>query len=501
MADISKSFGPTRALRNVSLEVFPGAVLALVGENGAGKSTLMKVLSGAHQPDAGQMWVDGESYRPKNPYAARNAGVAMIYQELSLAPHLSVMENILLGVEPTIGPFLNWSQLKKRAIAALAEIGLGDVDPKMEVRKLSLARMQMVEIARAIALDCKVLVLDEPTSSLTRGDIEQLFALINRLKSSGISVIYISHFLEEVKEISDRITVLRDGESVGNAETADVNVDQVVALMVGREVDDLYPRTNRQKDGEVLLEIKNVSGVTRPTDASLQVRRGSVFGISGLIGAGRTELIRAIFGLDRVRTGEIQFGTYQGIGSPANRWSRGMGMVSEDRKQEGLALNLSIADNITLPKLIGLGPRSRFLKRFVFPSRQQQASRELIEKVEIKCSGPAAPVASLSGGNQQKVAIARLFHADVDVWLLDEPTRGIDIGSKAQVYNLINELAVGDPATGRKPKAILLVSSYLPELLGVCDEIAVMNRGKLTSSRPVEEWDEHKLMIVATGQE
>ncbi len=501
MRNISKSFGPTRALRQVELEVFPGEVLALVGENGAGKSTLMKVLSGAHQPDAGEMWVDGDSYRPKNPYAARTSGVAMIYQELSLAPHLSVMENILLGVEPTMGPFLKWSEIKRRATDALKEIGLGDVNPKTEVRKLSLARQQMVEIARAIALDCKVLVLDEPTSSLTRGDIEQLFALINRLKKRDISIIYISHFLEEVKEISDRITVLRDGESVGTVSTAETNADQIVALMVGREVDDLYPRTNRQKNGEVLLEIENVSGVRKPENASMQVRRGSVFGISGLIGAGRTELMRAIFGLDKVRSGQIKFGVFRGGGNPATQWSRGMGMVSEDRKQEGLALNLSIADNITLAKLDGLGVDAPLMKRMVLPSRQQKAAEKLIEKVEIKCGGPTAAVSSLSGGNQQKVAIARLFHADVDVWLLDEPTRGIDVGSKAQIYKLINELAVGDAKMGREPKAILLVSSYLPELLGVCDEIAVMDRGRLSASRPVEEWDEHKLMMVATGQE
>jgi ribose transport system ATP-binding protein len=336
---------------------------------------------------------------------------------------------------------------------------------------------------------------------LTRGDIEQLFALINRLKKRDISIIYISHFLEEVKEISDRITVLRDGESVGTASTAETNADQIVALMVGREVDDLYPRTNRQKNGEVLLEIENVSGVRKPENASMQVRRGSVFGISGLIGAGRTELMRAIFGLDKVRSGQIKFGVFRGGGNPATQWSRGMGMVSEDRKQEGLALNLSIADNITLAKLDGLGVDAPLMKRMVLPSRQQKAAEKLIEKVEIKCGGPTAAVSSLSGGNQQKVAIARLFHADVDVWLLDEPTRGIDVGSKAQIYKLINELAVGDAKMGREPKAILLVSSYLPELLGVCDEIAVMDRGRLSASRPVEEWDEHKLMMVATGQE
>lgn len=496
MSGISKSFGATRALREVNLEVKPGEVLALVGENGAGKSTLMKVLSGAHQPDSGQMWVDGKAYKPKNPLDARNSRVAMIYQELSLAPHLSVMENILLGVEPTSGPFVKWGEIKQRASDALAEIGLGDVDPKTEVRNLSLARQQMVEIARAIALDCKVLVLDEPTSSLTRGDIEQLFALINRLKAKDISVIYISHFLEEVKEISDRITILRDGQSVGSKETANVEADEIVAMMVGREVSDLYPRSPRKDDGEVVLDVSKLCGVKKPQSASLVVRRGEVFGIAGLVGAGRTEMMRAIFGLDKIKSGQISVGKFSGASNPAGRWQSGVGMVSEDRKQEGLALNLSIADNITLPKLDGLG-----IGRFVFPSRQQETSKQWIKKVEVKCAGPGQPVQALSGGNQQKVAIARLLHADVDLLLLDEPTRGIDVGSKAQIYKLIDDLASGDPKSGRAPKAVLLISSYLPELLGICDQIAVMDRGQLSESRPVAQWDEQKLMMVATGQE
>ena len=496
MSNISKRFGATRALRNVDLEVFPGEVLALVGENGAGKSTLMKVLSGAHQPDSGEMSVAGKPYRPRNPMAARRSGIAMIYQELSLAPHLSVMENILLGIEPTTGPFVRWSEIYRRASAALDEIGLPDVDPKTKVRDLPLAHQQMVEIARAIALECQVLVLDEPTSSLTREDIEQLFILISRLKARGIAIVYISHFLEEVKEVSDRITVLRDGESVGSHRTSDMQPDEIVTLMVGRDVDDLYPRSRRDRDGEVVLDVSELSGVLNPRSASIGVRRGQVVGIAGLVGAGRTELIRAIFGLDRVKTGEVKIAGVSGRAHPARRWQTGVGMVSEDRKNEGLALNLSIADNITLPKLDQLG-----WGRFVFPARQWQASKQWIQKVEVKCAGPGQLVSSLSGGNQQKVAIARLLHADVDLLLLDEPTRGIDIGSKAQIYTLIDELAVGDPAGTRPPKAVLLVSSYLPELLGICDEIAVMERGRLSSTRPVAEWDEQSLMMVATGQE
>ena len=496
MRGVSKRFGATRALHQVDLEVAPGEILALVGENGAGKSTLMKVLSGAHAPDKGEMWLDGRTYRPRHPLDARQQGIAMIYQELSLAPHLSVMENVLLGIEPTVGPIVRWPEMRRRTVAALEEIGIGDIPPETQVRRLSLAQQQMVEIARAVALECRVLVLDEPTSSLARRDIKRLFALIRRLRDRGIAVIYISHFLEEVQEISERFAVLRDGEQVGGGTTADTPVDQIISLMVGREVKDLYPRSPRGDDGDVILEIRELVGQEKPQLASLRLRRGKVLGISGLIGAGRTELMRAVFGLDRVRSGEIRVGTYSGAAAPRRRWSQGVGMVSEDRKREGLALGLSIADNVTLARLDGLGPG-----RLVMPWRQRAAARPWIDRIPIKCASAAQQVSDLSGGNQQKVAIARLLHADVDVLLLDEPTRGIDVGSKAEIYRLIDDLAGGEPAAGRRPKAILIISSYLPELLGVCDDIAVMARGRLGPARPVGQWDEHQLMLAATGQE
>ena len=328
--------------------------MALVGENGAGKSTLMKILSGAIPPDEGKMFLDGADYVPGNPLHARNSGVAMIYQELALAPHLSVMENVLLGIEPTRGPLMNWNETRRRTLAALLEVGLDDVAPEIEVRRLSIAQQQLVEIARAVALDCRVLVLDEPTSSLTARDIEKLFALIRRLKTKNISVVYISHFLEEVKAISDRFTVLRDGETVGSGVTKESDTETIIALMVGRAVEELYPRSTR-KPGDVILEIKNLSGREKPKSASLQLRRGEVLGISGLVGAGRTELMRAIFGLNQVVSGEIRVGTYDGAAAPGKRWKQRVGMVSEDRKTEGLALGLSIADNLTLPRLDGLG--------------------------------------------------------------------------------------------------------------------------------------------------
>jgi ribose transport system ATP-binding protein len=481
MRDIHKRFGATAALRGVSLSVRAGEVLALVGENGAGKSTLMKILSGAHKPDEGQMWLDGEPYRPRDPLSARKAGVAMIYQELSLAPHLSVMENILLGMESTIGPFIALRASRRRAGEALAQMGIGHIPLDQPVSALSIAQRQLVEIARAIAVGCKVLVLDEPTSSLTKPDIALLFDLIRRLRAQGHAIVYISHFLEEVQEISDTFTVLRDGESVGSGRTADVSVDQLIAMMVGRPMEDLYPRSPRTA-GEVLLELDDLASASKPRSASLQLHRGEVVGIAGLVGAGRTELLETIFGLRPVTSGTIRVGAYVGPASPARRLDQGLGMLSEDRKTEGLALNLSIADNLTLSRLPAL----------VSPARQTRDSRHWIQRLAVRCRTPAQPVGDLSGGNQQKVAIARLLHHGVDVLLLDEPTRGIDVGSKATIYQVIDELAM-------KGKAILIVSSYLPELMGICDRIAVMCKGRLLPARRVEQLDEHQLMLQATG--
>ena len=487
MRGVRKAFGATAALAGVDLRVAPGEVLAVVGENGAGKSTLMKVLAGVVRPDAGEMLLDGRPYAPRSPRDARAAGVAMIHQELALAPHLTVADNILLGVEPTRAGFLRRTSSRAAAREALAQLGRDDIPPEAVVAGLSIADRQVVEIARAVAVGCRVLVLDEPTSSLTAADVQHLEALVKRLRGLGHAIVFISHVLEEVRAFADRVTVLRDGASVGGGDLATLADATIVEWMVGRPVTELYPRSQR-RPGEVVLEVSGVAGRRLPESASLALRRGEVLGIAGLVGAGRTELLRAVFGLDPVRRGTVRVAATSGTATPRRRWAQGVGMVSEDRKREGLAVELSIADNLTLSRLAGLGPAG-----LVLSGRQAAAARRWIEPLQIKCRDVAQPIAALSGGNQQKVAVARLLHHDVDVLLLDEPTRGIDVGAKARIYALIDELA----ARGR---AILLVSSHVPELLGVCDRVAVMCRGRLGPARPIGEIDEQSLMQEAIGR-
>jgi len=465
MTGVRKRFGATVALDGVDLAVSPGECHALVGQNGAGKSTLMKVLSGAHSADEGAMRLDGAAYRPRDPLDGRRRGVAMIYQELSLAPHLSVEENIVLGVEPARFGWLDRGRIRRFATEALAQLHHPEILPDARAGSLAIAQQQIVEIARALAVGCLVLVLDEPTSSIPQRDAEQLFGLIDRLRGQGLSIVYISHFIEECKRVAQRYTVLRDGKTGGGGAMAEATPAQIVDLMVGQRVERLYPRSTRTP-GEVLL-----------SSEGLELRRGEVLGIAGLIGAGRTELLRRIFGLDPVRSGAVKI-------TPALRWAQGVGFVSEDRKNEGLALGLSIADNLTLSKLGGV----------VLPGRQDAAARKWIDLLALKCRDSFQRVSDLSGGNQQKIAIARLLHHDVDVLLLDEPTRGIDVASKAQIYQMIDDLVA------KQNKAVLLVSSYTPELLGTCDRIAVMCRGKLGPARPAGQLDEHALLLEATGE-
>ncbi len=490
MEGVCKRFGATVALEGVGVEVSSGEVLALVGENGAGKSTLMKVLSGAIEADAGQMRLDGEVYEPGNRLDARRAGVAMIYQELSLAQHLTVEENIMLGMEPVRFGWFRGGEVRRRALEAIEQFNHPELVPDARVGDLSVGSQQLVEIARALAIGCRVLVLDEPTSSLTRDDVERLFAIIEQLKGQGKAIVYISHFIEEVKRVADKVCVLRDGKVVGNSRTDEITTDEIISLMVGREVEDLYPRSQRTA-GEVVLEIEDLSGLEKPESVDLKLHRGEVLGIAGLVGAGRTEFLRCLFGLDPIVSGRVRMGVYTGPSSPARRWMQGVGFLSEDRKDEGLVLSMSVSDNVTLSELRGFGPFG-----LVLPGRQDRAVSKWIKELDIRCEGPRQDVFSLSGGNQQKVALARLLQHDVDILLLDEPTRGIDVAAKATVYKLIDSLACGD-----KAKAVLMVSSYLPELMGVCDRVTVMCRGKLGPVHRISDVDEHQLMLEATGQE
>ena len=487
MAGVRKSFGATQALRGVSLEVGAGEVHALIGENGAGKSTLMKVLSGAYRADEGSLGLDGKPFVPQNPLHAKRQGIAMIYQELTLAPDLSVEENILLGTEPATLGWIHRHQRSDVARRALGELNHEHLPLNVPASQLTIAEQQVVEIARALVGNPKVIIMDEPTSSLTQVDAENLFAVIGRLRQRGVSVVYISHFLEECQRVCDRYTVLRDGESVGAGSMAEASVSEIIRMMVGREIADIYPRTARNL-GASVLEIKNLAGATKPSSASFTLRAGEILGLAGLIGAGRTETLRACFGLDRVNDGEVLlFGREQTRATPASRLSCGMGLLSENRKEEGLMLNRSIADNLTVTRF---APFTRL--GFIRSRRQRECAQAWMQRLSVRAQSSAQTIAELSGGNQQKIALARLLHHEAKILLLDEPTRGIDVGSKAAIYRLMNELAA-------QGKAIVFVSSYLPELLGVCDSIGVMCRGVLKGVRPVSEWTEHGIMAAAVG--
>lgn len=488
MRQVEKRFGATRALRGVTLELGRGEVLALIGENGAGKSTLMKVLSGAYRPDAGTIELEGQPFCPDNPLHARASGIEMIYQELTLAPHLTVEENILLGAEPARWGWLNRRRRRELARGALAELRHADLDLDRPVGTCSIAAQQVVEIARALVREPRVLILDEPTSSLTQRDAENLFAVVRRLRERGVSVIYISHFLEECQAICDRYTVLRDGESVGSGAMRGADLGAIIRLMVGREVREIYPRLPHAL-GRPVLEVRGLAGRAKPASVNLTLREGEILGIAGLVGAGRTETLRVLFGLDEMRAGSVVVvGGAVGQCRPTDRLAQGIGLLSEDRKAEGLLLGRSLADNLTLTRL---EPVTRW--GLVRERSQHAVTRSWMERLEVRARGPGQAVGELSGGNQQKIAVGRLLHHEARILLLDEPTRGIDVGSKAQIYRLIGELAA-------QGKSIIFVSSYLPELMGVCDTIGVMCRGTLAGVRAVGQWTEHEIMAVAIGQ-
>ena len=488
MLGLKKSFGATRALKNVDLEVAPGEVHALIGENGAGKSTLMKILSGAYVPDAGQIELDGCAFRPESPLHSRRNGIAMIYQELNLAPHLTVEENILLGEEPRRLGWIHRSRRRELARAALAELRHEGIPLDAPVRSRPIAEQQIVEIARALVSEPKVLIMDEPTSSLTDVDTRNLFAVISRLRSRGVSIVYISHFLEECKQVCDRYTVLRDGESVGAGEMAAASLDEIIRLMVGREIREIYPRAVREL-GEPLLELKALAGRGKPRSVNLTLHRGEILGVAGLIGSGRTETLRACFGLDRCESGSVVvFGSESNRRSPGRSLWEGMGLLSENRKEEGLMLNRTLADNLTITRY---GPMARL--GLINLRKQREATETWMARLNVRAVSSDQSISELSGGNQQKVALGRLLHHDAKILLLDEPTRGIDVGSKSEIYKLMGQLA-------GQGKGIVFVSSYLPELLGVCDTIGVMSRGVLSDARPASAWTEHSIISAAIGQ-
>ncbi|MEX0716290.1 MAG: sugar ABC transporter ATP-binding protein [Planctomycetaceae bacterium] len=495
MHGVSKRFGATRALDGVSFELRPGEVMALLGENGAGKSTLMKILSGALRPDAGRIELLGNPYLPRDPHAAHAAGVAMIYQELNLAPDLSVEDNVMLGQEIGRAGILRRGAQGPRVREALSRLGHSDLRPETPVGRLSVAVRQIVEIARALVRRARVIVFDEPTSSLTRSDAERLFDVIRRLKRDGIGIVYISHFLEEIRSVCGLFTVLRDGRTVGGGNVADVSNEAIVAQMVGRAVGELFPCVPHQP-GETILSLADLSGRKSPRGVSLDLRRGEILGIAGLVGAGRTELLRCVYGLDPIARGEASLPRQRGEAGalPAGtrgRIAAGIGFVSEDRKQEGLAQERSLADNVTLSRL---APYSRC--GWLALRRRDAIVGDWMRRLRIRARSPRQAVSELSGGNQQKAAIARVLHQEADVILLDEPTRGIDVATKADIYRLMGELAA-------RGKAVLFVSSYFTELLAVCDRVAAMARGRIVDVRPASEWTEESLLraAVATPEE
>jgi ribose transport system ATP-binding protein len=488
---ISKRFGAQHALSGVDLQVARGEVHALVGENGAGKSTLIKVLAGAIAPDAGSLTFAGRPFAPRDPLAARRAGIAVIYQELSLAPDLSVQDNVMLGREQHRAGFLRRGAMRARVLEALALLDHAGITPERKLAALGAGARQLVEVARALVSDAQLVIMDEPTSSLGQADVERLFAVIARLRARGVSVIYISHALEELPKVADRYTVLRDGKRVRSGAMAGITRAELIEAMVGRSLDEAFPKVPHQP-GDVLLELDRLAGTRLPRDASLQLRRGEILGIAGLVGAGRSELLRALFGLEPIAGGTVKLlvdskGQIDRGRPPWVRLAQRVGLLSEQRKEEGIALGLSVVDNLTLAGL-AQSARGGWLDR----SAQRSAAQRWISSLAVRVRDPLAPIAALSGGNQQKVALARLLHCDADVLLLDEPTRGIDVGSKAEIYRLIGELAA-------RGKAVLLCSSYLPELLGVCDRIAVMHRGRLGPARDAASLSETALMQQATG--
>ncbi len=486
---ISKSFPGVRALHNVHLEVRRGEVHALLGENGAGKSTLMKILSGAYTRDAGKIYWEGQPVNIRHPREAQELGIGIIYQEFNLVPQLSIAENVWIGREHFRNrplQLIDWPEMRRRTQEILDELHL-DLDPRRPVAGLGVAQQQMVEIAKALSLNARLLIMDEPTSALTDTEINQLFALIRRLKAHGVSVVFISHHLDEVFEICDRGTVLRDGEFISTVPLSEVKEDDIIRLMVGRTLDQQYPKAPARR-GEEALRVEGLSRNGVLHDIRFTAYTGEILGIAGLVGAGRTELVRAIFGADPIDAGHVfVFGRKLAVKSPQIAIRAGVGLLPEDRKQQGLVLMLSVLHNMSMASLERL--TTRLLLRL---GDEQKQARNFIEKLRIITPGFKQQVQYLSGGNQQKVVLAKWLASRSKVLIFDEPTRGIDVGAKVEVYNLMNSLT-------ESGVAVIMVSSEMPELLGMSDRILVMHKGRLAAQLDRREATQEKILAAAMG--
>jgi len=471
MSGISKTFPGVKALSDVSLAVYPGEIHALMGENGAGKSTLMKILSGAYQADSGgEIRIDGKPVAITSPLAALHHGISTIYQELSLAPNLSVAENILLGREHRNGLMIDRRSMEAACRDVLARLGVG-FGPSTRVAELSMAERQLVEIARALIANARILIMDEPTTSLSSRETDALFSLVRQLRLDGLAIIYISHRMAEVYELADRVSVLRDGAYVGTLERGDISAERLVRMMVGRDLSSFYKKDHNAKGsrGPVILSVRNVGDAERVHECSFDLHLGETLGIAGLVGAGRTELARLIYGADRRTSGEITLeGRPLSIRRPEDAIEAGIVYLTEDRKNLGLFLDMTVRENVNLNVL----ERDARLGRVLNLKAARERAAAAIRSLGIRVAGDFVPVGTLSGGNQQKVLLSRLLETKPRVLILDEPTRGVDIGAKSEIYRLIDELV-------RRGVGVIVISSELPEIVGICDRVLVMREGRI----------------------
>ncbi|SAL25177.1 sugar ABC transporter ATP-binding protein [Caballeronia telluris] len=483
----SKSFGRVRALGDGSLALWPGEVHALLGENGAGKSTLVKILAGVHQPDTGELLVDGIARRFANPAEARDAGLAVIYQEPTLFADLSIAENIYMGRQPRDGlRRIRYDEMNREVDTLLATLGV-NLRAERLVRGLSIADQQVVEIAKALSLNANVLIMDEPTAALSLPEVERLFAIVRALRERDVAILFITHRLDEVFALTQRMTIMRDGVKVYDALTADMTIDAIVSKMVGRDLDTFYPKADVER-GEVRLSVRGLTREGVFSNVSFDVHAGEIVALAGLVGAGRSEVARAIFGIDPVDAGEVKIaGKPLALGKPAAAVRAGLALVPEDRRAQGLALELSIARNASLTVL------GRLIKHGLISAKSESTlAADWGKRLRLKASDLDAPVGTLSGGNQQKVVIGKWLATNPKVLIIDEPTRGIDVGAKAEVYRTLADLV-------REGMAVLMISSELPEVLGMADRVLVMHEGRISADIARADANEERVMSAALG--